>query len=117
MLSVVHLVKKRLLVGVHIHAGDEQVFGVDRHRTLPLLRFAGQVTCDDWRLPNRRAPAGAADRPRRFWLPARSIRAPAHRRDRRAPALSRSTARPAIPRFRPRATAAPPRVRDPPIPA
>src|SRR6476620_4180653 len=54
------------------------------------------------RLPNRHASAGQADRPRRFWLPARSIHVRAHRRGQRAPGLSRLTARPAIPRFRTR---------------
>src|ERR1700722_11629250 len=72
------------------------------------------TTRDDWRSPNKRAPGGAADRPRRFLLPARSRRAPAHRRGRRAPRLSRSIARPAAPRCRARAAAAPPPARDPP---
>src|ERR1700733_4574184 len=115
MFGVVDLVKKRLLVGVHIHAGDEKIFGANRHRILPLPQQC--FTYDDWRLPNRHVPAAAADRTRRFWLPAQSIRARAHRRDRRAPALSRSIARPAAPPSRPRAGAAPPRARDPPIPA
>jgi hypothetical protein len=39
VLNVVDLIKERLLFRVHIHAGDEKIFGLDRHQTFPLLRL------------------------------------------------------------------------------
>jgi hypothetical protein len=46
--GVVYLVKERLLIGVHIHGGDEYIFGFERHLILHLhgsafRSLAGQV--------------------------------------------------------------------------
>src|SRR5665811_1431429 len=57
VLSVVDLIKECLLCRVHIHAGDEKIFGLDRHQTLPLLQFTAlqSATVADW-LGTRPAP-------------------------------------------------------------
>src|ERR1700751_618970 len=69
------------------------------------------------RLPNRRAPAAAANQLHQHWLPERSIRARAHKSDRQAPVPSRSTAPREALLLQPRAPAARLQGPDPPIQA